>query len=50
MSTPTTHSTAKDSAELHARQAANSEWLNRACTGRSRQARSSTRTSPFLPL
>ena len=29
MSTPTT-STAKDSAELHARQAANSEWLDRA--------------------
>jgi|1186.fasta_scaffold295481_1 hypothetical protein len=30
MSTPTTHSTAKDTAGLHARQAANSEWLNRA--------------------
>jgi Domain of Unknown Function (DUF1206) len=30
MSTPTTSSTAKDSAELHARQAANSEWLHRA--------------------
>ncbi|MDQ1598785.1 MAG: hypothetical protein QOD68_259 [Actinomycetota bacterium] len=30
MSTPTTSSTAKDSAELHARQAANSEWLDRA--------------------
>ena len=30
MSTPTTHNTAKDSAELHARQAANSEWLDRA--------------------
>ena len=30
MSTPTTNSTAKDSAELHARQAANSEWLDRA--------------------
>src|SRR6476469_2145187 len=29
MSTPTTHNT-KDSAELHARQAANSEWLDRA--------------------
>ena len=30
MSTPTTHNSAKDSAELHARQAANSEWLDRA--------------------
>ena len=30
MSTPTTSSTAKVSAELHARQAANSEWLDRA--------------------
>ena len=30
MSTPTTSGTTKDSAELHARQAANSEWLDRA--------------------
>jgi Domain of Unknown Function (DUF1206) len=30
MSTPTTSSTAKDSAERHARQAANSKWLDRA--------------------